>query len=411
MDHGSWTPTRLLSPLGCEAFISEYWERAPFFLQRDARGYFESLLTRGDVDDILATGRLSVDELRLVRKDDVIGWSDYGRNGTASNGGAGGVDVRAVADQYRNGASLVLKSLNKRQPALARLCARLSATFHARVWANVYVTPGSSQALERHYDTHDVFVLQIHGQKTWHVYDLEVSWPTADQEVVPPSQESSELLTCRLNAGDVLYIPRGYVHEASTEAEPSTHITIAVETTTWAELLGEFIQMVAKQEPSLRRSVPLANTGDVADVKATWRELLDKLPRFEPTLLEACRKSIELKAKALAELTPGPLSLEDSLSEVGDETVVSRRDGICYSLTAEEDKLVIRHDERQIKLPVVLTPIVDCLLSGDDVRLAELSALMDAGSRDHLVRTLLRERVLTVVAENADFTAGSVVGN
>lgn len=398
MDHDGWTATRLLSPLGCKEFISEYWERAPFFLQRDTRGYFESLLTRGDVDDVLATGRLSVDELRLVRRDDVLGWSDYGRHGTASNGSAGEVDVWAVADQYRNGASLVLKSLDKRQPALARLCARLSATFHARVWANVYVTPGSSQALERHYDTHDVFVLQIDGQKTWQVYDVEVSWPTADQEVVPPSHELSELLTCRLNAGDVLYIPRGYVHEASTEAGPSTHITIAVETTTWAELFGEFIQMVAKQEPSLRRSVPLANTGEMAEVKATWRELLDKLHRFEPTLLEACQRSIELKAKALAELTPGPLSLEDSLSEIGDETVVSRRDGMRYSLAAEQDKLIIQHDERQITLPVVLTPIVECLLSGDDVRLAELSELMDAGSRDHLVRTLLRERVLTLGA-------------
>lgn len=48
---------------------------------------------------------------------------------------------------------------------------------------NLYYSPRSSQALPKHFDLHDVFVLQIYGQKQWTLFDSNVETPL---EYLPP---------------------------------------------------------------------------------------------------------------------------------------------------------------------------------------------------------------------------------
>jgi len=112
--------------------------------------------------------------------------------------------------------------------------------------ANVYVTgPGLKVSARPHNDLQDVFIVQTAGSKRWRV------WPGPDEvyrphifhmkgkdidRVIDPDELGPPLIDTNLNPGDVLYIPRGFIHATSTEGlssvsnTPSIHITMNLET-------------------------------------------------------------------------------------------------------------------------------------------------------------------------------------
>ena len=49
------------------------------------------------------------------------------------------------------------------------------------VQANAYATPAGAQGFAVHHDTHDVFVLQVAGEKRWLVYEPALELPLKDQ--------------------------------------------------------------------------------------------------------------------------------------------------------------------------------------------------------------------------------------
>ncbi len=81
-----------------------------------------------------------------------------------------------------------------------------------------------------------------------------------------------------LDAGDCLYIPRGWIHDAvSIDEEPSLHVTVGLITKTWADLMPEAISEVALREPAFRRSLPpRSNHPDypLDDMKAYFDDLV-----------------------------------------------------------------------------------------------------------------------------------------
>ena len=166
----------------------------------------------------------------------------------------------SAADAYLDGASIVVNHADACLEKVNGLCRRLAtppdataaaATAAAprvpHAFANVYATPACAQAVAAHADDRDVFVLQVAGAKAWRVYGAPpVALPYTDEQVgktpslpVPAStlRDANALVDCTLRPGDVLYVPRGFVHEASTGAsEASLHVTLAIAThdCTWS---------------------------------------------------------------------------------------------------------------------------------------------------------------------------------
>ena len=71
--------------------------------------------------------------------------------------------VRLFAD----GATMVLQGLHRVWPPIIAFSQQLAAELGHPVQANAYVTPPQNQGFSDHYDVHDVFVLQIAGEKRW----------------------------------------------------------------------------------------------------------------------------------------------------------------------------------------------------------------------------------------------------
>ena len=107
---------------------------------------------------------------------------------------------------------------------------------------NLYVTPKQEKGFNTHFDSHDVFVLQTKGAKHWKVYASVVEYPVTDWSDSKLETIRSTLTTpiidVVLQAGDALYIPRGYVHEAECDQgeDGSTHVTVGFMTMKVADL-------------------------------------------------------------------------------------------------------------------------------------------------------------------------------
>ncbi len=58
---------KLLRPLSRDQFFTEYWEKKHCFLPRGRRDYFETLMTRGDLETIISNSDMRYPAIRLAK--------------------------------------------------------------------------------------------------------------------------------------------------------------------------------------------------------------------------------------------------------------------------------------------------------------------------------------------------------
>ena len=124
---------------------------------------------------------------------------------------------------------------------------------------NVYLTQAGSRAFDLHYDPYDVIILQLGGAKEWRVYQRVDEMPTPMHSVgtnIDRARVAAPAIETTLEAGELLYIPRGFVHEAWTDDRFSLHITLGVVMRTYLDVLGRMIEAAGWRSAKLRESLP-----------------------------------------------------------------------------------------------------------------------------------------------------------
>lgn len=287
----------LIAPTAVRDFSRRYWERRPLVVGRHAPDHFGSLLGVGDLRPLLASGRVRFPEAWLVRAGDEVPPGEY-------VDAEGAIDADHAWNLFGAGATLIFGSLERYWPALWRLCGTIEQALSHPVQANAYLTPPGAQGFAPHFDTHDVFILQLAGAKRWRIYRETIRLPDAthaDETRVPrPKRVLHEHV---FQPGDSAYIPRGFVHEASTADEPSLHVTLGVASISWADLLAEVLAERRVHDERFRASLPLGFAREATPssrVRRTFAQLLDCLN--DSAVLEDALSSI--RARAFARRAP-----------------------------------------------------------------------------------------------------------
>ena len=271
LDH----PPNWLLGTAAKGFLTGAFEREPVIVHHGEPDRFRSLLSITAVDRKVA-------ELDL--REGMLSMADASRAVDASEfvSDSGAIDRAAVARLYQRGATIILNQLHQSDIALAAICRAVERVFSCHVQTNIYLTPPGSQGFHTHYDNHDVFVIQIEGEKTWRLYDRPVDAPYRGERFEPgrhPIGEPSH--TFVLQAGDCAYVPRGLMHDASTSGDaPSLHITCGLLVRTWAELVLETISEVCVNDPAFRKSLPAGFANRAFDrtvARERFRSLVDDL--------------------------------------------------------------------------------------------------------------------------------------
>lgn len=204
---------------------------------------------------------------------------------------------------YLDGCSIVLNHADTLNGYIARLCQDLQRSFpHA--YANAYVTPPASKAVPPHADDRDVLVIQVVGQKHWKVYEnVPIPFPYPPEQVgkeglpIPPSVLAGPcLFDGVLNEGDVLYMPRGFVHEANTQdSDLSFHVTVALATHDWtlAGMMQNAATSILTRVVDYRMALPVQlgrgeSEEDRTKLQSSIDEAIERLRR-EITAEAVCR--------------------------------------------------------------------------------------------------------------------------
>ena len=245
-----------------------------------------------------------------------------------------------VRRQYNNGATVVVNGVEGHATSVASAAIRLGTALDAKVSVNAYLTPPGSQGFDAHFDTHDVFVLQIAGEKTWHTFDAAVELPLAQQARridTGSIGEENEVIT--LAKGDVLYVPRGVVHRAEARDSMSLHLTFGVYPRTWTDLIQVLFAFLAENDTELRRRLP-PHEGCEAIHESLLRALTRVLPRLaDPDMLStamALWDQIRLGSQRALPSSSGLLGTRPPVLEL--QTLVRRRPEMrCVAIRQDDE--------------------------------------------------------------------------
>ncbi len=379
----------LIDPLPTEEFERDYYEQRLFHIRRRASPYYAELLSVADLDNVLGTHAAGHRDIKLVRGDGDVPVGEYTNSG-------GRVRPLDVARHFDDGATVIYNHLHTRVPTLARLCVALGRCFSSRIQTNVYLTPPDAQGFAPHWDTHDVFVLQITGTKRWSIYDTKVRLPLRGQRFergTPPGDVSDEF---ELGPGSALYLPRGLMHSARSTDEASLHITLGLTAFTWAEFLVESVTAAALEDESLRRNLPREFARQGFPAAERERLFAEKLAfvqsRFDPEVVwrrftdEVLATDVPLFTDLLGQRLRG-----DPLTS---RSRVRRRAGLLTEAVTEGETCLLRFCGRELRLPVGVWPALRFATTTDEFAVEELPDCLDSAGKLTLVTRLVREGVL-----------------
>ncbi len=241
----------MIDPIDRDAFFRDYHEKNPLIVHREDPGRYAGLLSIARIDDIISSIDLREGSLDMARSEPPVSREDYMFD-------TGYVDRGGVSNQYRQGATIILPQLHMTDAVLGEFCRAVESILSCHVQTNIYLTPPDNQGFNTHYDDHDVFVLQIEGEKLWRFYETPVENPYRGEGFRPDAHQAGDpVAEFVLKAGECIYVPRGLMHDAQTHGDTaSLHITLGLIVKTWADLMLEAVSEVALRTPAMRRSLP-----------------------------------------------------------------------------------------------------------------------------------------------------------
>ncbi|MEU6059313.1 cupin domain-containing protein [Streptomyces sp. NPDC047097] len=343
-DNGGGVLAARLTGLGREEFAREVWGRVPSLTR--AADDFSDLFSARAVDELVSRRGLRTPFLRVAKNGATLPDSAFTAPAGVGATIADQLDDTALWRSFADGATLVLQALQRTWEPVADLTSRLGSELGHPVQANAYVTPPQNRGFDDHYDVHDVFVLQIAGTKRWILHEPVHPDPLRDQPwtdhraEVAAAAEGEPWLDTVLEPGDVLYLPRGWLHAAQAQGEVSIHLTLGVHTWTrhaLAEHLAQSALALLAEDEEMRGSLPLGWDGPGDELALVRERLAAALTRADPApRVQRVRRSQSrpeplgplAQSAALAALAPDvPLRLRGALAARLDGRRLSTRVG------------------------------------------------------------------------------------
>ncbi|KAG6440800.1 hypothetical protein O3G_MSEX001507 [Manduca sexta] len=222
----------MIAPYDPDEFLNKVWENKPLHIARKKPRYYKEIISTPIIDKMLHN-----ENIQYTKNIDI---TSYVNNKRETHNPEGRAYAHSVWDSYLNGCSIRLLNPQTYIPKLHLLNATLQEFFNSFVGANAYLTPPDSQGFAPHYDDIEAFILQAEGKKHWRIYkplDKNSVLPRVSSKNYEQEEIGEPVMEVTLQAGDMLYFPRGYIHQGVTiDGEHSLHVTINVNTPRRAEI-------------------------------------------------------------------------------------------------------------------------------------------------------------------------------
>lgn len=250
-----------IAPLGASEFFADYWGRKPLLM----RANDQMRRPRFGWDQFNALFHMrphwTEQNIKLILNSQPVNPDFYMGEGERRL-----ANVRQIENFTAMGASLVVDAVQQISPDIAVLTDMLADRFDALAGANFYASFQGVRAFDSHFDTHEVFALHCEGRKRWRIYENRAENPVetltgAGAQQMIDAAKGAVMMDITLEPGDLLYIPRGFFHDAIAIDEASLHLTLGFTPTVGKVVLRLLEQMVV-EDADFRAYLPSAADGD-----------------------------------------------------------------------------------------------------------------------------------------------------
>lgn len=282
----------IIYPVKVKEFFGNYWEQKPMLIKRENSEYNKAWFSCKEFDSILRNHTLE-----FTTNIDVTTYVDEVKQNHNTEGRA---FAPLVWDFFQQGCSIRLLNPQTYSRNCWKFLSTLQELFGTCVGSNIYLTPAGTQGFAPHYDDIEAFVLQLEGKKRWRVYKPI----TKDQQLPKHSSRNFEqneigepIIDCVLEPGDLLYFPRGFIHQAEACNDVhSLHITVSCyQKNCWGDFLTKLlpgaIEIAQQEDIEFRKGLPinyLLHNGvafDKEEVTDDRKKFIDKTAKLIKKLI------------------------------------------------------------------------------------------------------------------------------
>jgi ribosomal protein L16 Arg81 hydroxylase len=245
----------LLAPLSRDEFLGNYFGQKLLHIPGGDPRKYDRLFSWTALNDLLRHVPFEPDRLRLVKNRQSVSPDRLFLRSRSRLSHHPRFATTEVIAQLREGATLVLNTVDALHEPLTALAQALEFELRTPVWTNLYASWREIPGFDLHWDRHDVFILQIAGRKSWRIYGPTRRFPLDNDIEAPAQPEDPPLVEQMMQKGDFLYLPRGWWHAVTACGEPTLHLTIGIENPTGMDLAGWVIERLRQYE-QMRVDIP-----------------------------------------------------------------------------------------------------------------------------------------------------------
>ncbi|PHM27391.1 JmjC domain-containing protein [Xenorhabdus innexi] len=211
-----------------EIFLKDFFEKKPHVFKKS---YDSTFISRNEIENIYNRSDLaSFEGLKLMYngildKDEYLEYyDDLGKTRYRY------INSR-LYDYLNAGATLVANGIIN-EPKIDYLAKYCSSFTDSHAFSSLYLAYGEKSSFKPHWDSRDIFVIQLTGKKRWVIYEPSFKNPTYlhqskdIEHIYPcPSEPYDDFI---LEEGDVLYLPRGWWHNPLPVGEETIHLSVGI---------------------------------------------------------------------------------------------------------------------------------------------------------------------------------------
>lgn len=355
---------RILHPLSEQEFFERYYRQRAVHVPGPS-GRHAQLFSWARLNTLLNLSDGLPTSMRLVRRGETVAARR----------------PREVSAAIRAGATLVIDELDALDAQVAAYAAALASRLGDRIKIHAFFSQPESPGFGPHYDTHDIFVLQLEGRKRWRVYEptmdraLRRVRPAADQ---PPEQPYLDVC---LESGDTLYVPRGHWHDPIAAGTQSLHMCTGVHPTTGVDFVEWLVQECAT-DAAFRGALSADRPDALPGGLTTGDEFSRKVDQVKTRLTEkladpslADRFAAHCRAE-LRDRAPYHFPLDDAAPTVRADREFTWRPTNLPHVTPDPGGTTIQVSVsgRSLRLPAAASPLLEFMVSRPGFRTADAAA-------------------------------------
>jgi hypothetical protein len=306
---------QIIHPIDREDFFQRHWERRPAVFQRSSkRNDTINVSFEQAMKEVFSLDKLVdiIDNNDIPNEEAHIKFRSYQANGHGRTPSASAKSHKEDEEEEETemldretlqkiGSSTIQFPQPQRfSDELYPIVAGFEYVFGTLAGCSSYITPPHSQGLAPHYDDIEAFIIQTEGTKLWHIWQGPLELPDKPSEDIRRESLPTTMFEVLLQPGDMIYLPRGTIHEAIAQHRLSTHVTISVYqryhiATLLTEVMTAAIESSFDEDLELRQGLPL-QFNEKYGTYATAVAASGALGRAVPTDSTTCRRTEEREA-------------------------------------------------------------------------------------------------------------------